>query len=118
MATANHPSGEKVDCLALVEQEIASAKEERRPTSRQALANLVQKRTGMPAKDAFAIVEAFCEEKEPALPEFLESEFVIGWLKVVAIGQAIVGIIFFIVKIAVLVGLVGGAFWVVNRLRK
>jgi hypothetical protein len=32
--------------------------------------------------------------------------------------SSIVGIIFFIVKIAVLVGLVGGAFWVVNRLRK
>jgi hypothetical protein len=95
MATVDHPSGNKVDCLAIVEQEIAAARQERRPMSRQALATLVQKRTGMPPKDAVAIVEAFCEEKEPHLPEFLESEFVIGWLKVIAVGNAIVGVVFF-----------------------
>ena len=63
--------------------------------SRQGLANLVQKRTGMPPKDATAIVGAFCDEKEPALPEFLESEFVIGWLKVIAFGLVIVGGVFY-----------------------
>lgn len=95
MATVNHPSGENVDCIALVQQEIASAREQRRPMSRQGLATLVQKRTGMPPKDALAIVAAFCDEKEPALPEYLESEFVIGWLKVVAVGLVVVGIVFF-----------------------
>jgi hypothetical protein len=95
MATVNQPSKENIDCTALVEEEIAAARTERRPVSRQALANLVQKRTGMPPKDALAIVDAFCDEKEPALPVYLESEFVIGWLKVLAIGQAVVGIVFF-----------------------
>lgn len=91
MATIDHPSEGKAECIALVEQEIAAAREQRRPMSRQGLASLVQKRTGMPAKDALAIVAAFCDEKEPALPEFLESEFVIGWLKVVAGALVLLG---------------------------
>ena len=95
MATVDQPNSTQVDCIALVESEIAAARQERRPTSRQTLANLVVKRTGMPPKEALAIVEAFCEEREPAVPEFLESEFVIGWLKVIAVLQAIVGLVFF-----------------------
>jgi cobalamin biosynthesis protein CobD/CbiB len=43
---------------------------------------------------------------------------VVGALIAFWVLSSIVGIIFFIVKIAVLVGLVAGAFWVVNRLRK
>ncbi len=95
METVNQPSKEKVDCLALVEEEIATARKERRPMSRQALATLVHKRTNMPLKDAVSIVEAFCDEKEPGVPEYLESEFVIGWLKVLAVLQVIVGGVFF-----------------------
>jgi hypothetical protein len=63
--------------------------------SRQALAALVHRRTGMPLKEATVIVETFCEEKEPALPEYLQSEFAIGWLKVVAVGNVIVGGVFY-----------------------
>jgi len=95
MATTNQPSEQNVDCLAIVQAEIEAARKEQRPMSRQALVNLVHRRTGMPLKDAAVIVEAFCDEKEPALPEYLASEFVVGWLKVLAVGQITVGVVFF-----------------------
>ena len=95
MATVDKPSETPVDCLQLVIDEIEAARKEQRPMSRQALTSLVHKRTGMPLKEASSIVDAFCDEKEPALPEYLASEFAIGWLKVVAIGLVIVGGVFF-----------------------
>ncbi len=43
---------------------------------------------------------------------------VIGVLVAFWLLSSIVGIIVFIVKIAVIIALIGGAFWLVGRLRK
>jgi hypothetical protein len=43
---------------------------------------------------------------------------VVGVLVAFWLLSSIVGIIFFFVKIAVIVGLIGGAFWLVSRFRR
>lgn len=95
MSTADQLNEASTDTLELVEQEIKAARKEARPTSRQALTQIVHRRTGMPLKDAADLVDAFCNEREPGVPAYLASEFVIGWLKVVAIGNVVIGAVFF-----------------------
>jgi flagellar biogenesis protein FliO len=43
---------------------------------------------------------------------------VVGAIVAFWLLSSIVGIIFFFVKIAVIIALIGGAFWVVGRLRR
>jgi hypothetical protein len=43
---------------------------------------------------------------------------VVGAIVAFWVLSSIAGIIFFIVKLAVLVGLVGGAFWLVSRFKR
>ena len=43
---------------------------------------------------------------------------VVGAIVAFWILSSIVGIIFFFIKIAVIVGLIGGAFWLVSRFRR
>jgi hypothetical protein len=43
---------------------------------------------------------------------------VVGALVAFWVLSSIVGILFFFVKIAVIVGLIGGAFWLVSRFRR
>jgi len=72
--------------------ELKVAREELRPTSRRALALVISNRIGMPFKEALDIVDAYCDEKEPAVPTYLSSEFVIYWLKAVAVANVAIGI--------------------------
>ncbi|HEY3844707.1 MAG TPA: hypothetical protein VGL48_15745 [Acidimicrobiales bacterium] len=43
---------------------------------------------------------------------------VVGAIVAFWLLSSIVGIIFFFIKIAVIVGLIGGAFWVVGKIRR
>ena len=87
------PRGE--DAINVIERELVSAETDRRPISRQMLAESVHSETGMPASDAFALVEQYCEEKAPAVPGYLQEEFAIPYLKVIAVLNVIVGIVVF-----------------------
>jgi hypothetical protein len=80
------------DLIALVSQEILAARMATRPTSRQELANIVHERSGMPVSDAFEFVDRYCDEHEPGVPGFLQEEFAIPYLKVLAVFNAIVAI--------------------------
>jgi len=89
-STTQNP-GETPDLVGLVQGEIQLARSETRPTSRQQLADIVRQRTGMPFADAFAFVETYCDENEPGVPGYLQEEFAVPYLKVVAIVNVIIG---------------------------
>ncbi len=70
-------------------RELEDAKERQRAVSRLSLAKKLSETRDIPMKDALAMVDAFCEREQRYLPEYLKSEFLIGWMKVVAIFLAI-----------------------------
>jgi hypothetical protein len=84
-----HP---KEDAISLVQREIARAEDDRKPISRQMLADIVQEQLGLPHADAFSIVDRYCEDNAPAVPGYLQEEFAIPYLKVIAIINVIVGL--------------------------
>ena len=80
------------DAAEILQEEIDAAQRELQPTSRRALALKLQTATGVAFKDAMDIVDAYCDEKAPAVPTYLASEFGIYWLKVVAVAFVALGI--------------------------
>lgn len=68
----------------LLEEEIETARNERRMISRTKLAKLLQENAGVPFREAEGIVDVYCDEKAPAVPTFLSSEFGTPYLKVVS----------------------------------
>ncbi|MEZ0325664.1 MAG: hypothetical protein ACAH95_07140 [Fimbriimonas sp.] len=87
------PRGE--DAISLIEREIARAEFDCRPISRQMLAETVHTETGLTTSDALALVEQYCEEKAPAVPGYLQEEFAVPYLKVIAILNVAVGVTIF-----------------------
>lgn len=75
----------KVDPVVIVAEEIDSARRENRPTSRQALAKLLAAKSGIEARRASDLVDEYCDEHDAGVPMYLESEFLPGYLKVVAV---------------------------------
>ncbi len=87
------PRGE--DAITLIQKEIAKAEFDCRPISRQMLAERVHTETGLPSADALSIVEQYCEEQAPAVPGYLQEEFAIPYLKVIAVLNVVVGVVVF-----------------------
>jgi hypothetical protein len=81
------------DLIDLISSEILLAREQTRPTSRQELATIVHKRTGMSHADAFEFVDRYCDDNEPGVPGYLQEEFAIPYLKVLAIFNAAVALV-------------------------
>jgi len=92
MPSITSDSGGPPDLVGLVQGEIQSARSETRPTSRQQLADVVRQRTGMPFAEAFAFVDTYCDENEPGVPGYLQEEFAVPYLKVVAVVNVIIGV--------------------------
>lgn len=88
--TQGNDSG--TDLVELISKEISLARDERRPTSRQQLAEIVNDRTGMPVPEALTLVDTYCDEKEPAIPYYLQEEFAIPWLKAIAVLNVVIGV--------------------------
>jgi hypothetical protein len=82
----------RTDAIALIQQEISNAETERRAISRQTLADLLHLQVGMPHADAARMVDAFCDERAPGVPYYLQEEFAIPYLKVVAVANVLLGI--------------------------
>lgn len=91
MSPSTQDTSGPTDLVGLVQGEINLARAETRPLSRQQLADVVRQRTGMPFADAFAFVETYCDEHEPGVPGYLQEEFAVPYLKVVAIVNALIG---------------------------
>jgi hypothetical protein len=76
------PPMEKVEDL--LSQEIARSRESREPISRVTLARILHQQLGFSVKEAEAMVDRYCEEKDPAVPAYLSDEFGRPYLKVLA----------------------------------
>jgi hypothetical protein len=75
---------ETTDAITLIQREIAFAESERRPISRQTLADLVHSEAQTPLADAVRFVDEYCDENARWVPYYLQEEFAIPYLKVVA----------------------------------
>jgi hypothetical protein len=95
MSSPTHGSDKGVGHVDIIQREIQKARDDRRPTSRQMLAEIINDRTGMPVSEALHIVDAYCENEEPAIPYYLQDEFAIPYLKFVAVIIALAGVGFF-----------------------
>jgi hypothetical protein len=94
MSSQGQGSDKGVGHVDLIQGEIQKARDDRRATSRQMLAEIMHERTGMPVSEAHHIVDAYCDAEEPAIPYYLQDEFAIPYLKFVAVIIAIAGIAF------------------------
>jgi hypothetical protein len=92
MSSATQESNGSSDLVELIASEIRRAREETRPTSRQQLADIVHNRTGMPVAEAFSFVDIYCEEHEPGVPGYLQEEFAVPYLKVLAVVNAMIAV--------------------------
>lgn len=88
------PSPNPVDYEDVIKTEIEASRKELRPTSRHEIAEVLSEKFRLPQREAIALVDIYCEEKEPGIPDYLAEEFNIGWLKFVAIGMVVVGLVF------------------------
>lgn len=95
MATTSPGGKGAKDPSELISDEIARSRREATPTSRQALAELIHDRIGTPVHEALQIVDAYCEDKEPGIPYYLQEEIAIPYLKFVAALFIIAAIGFF-----------------------
>lgn len=78
--------------IELIANEIARAESDRIPTSRQKLSVLVTSKFGIPAADAANLVDEYCDDKAPGVPVYLQEEFEMPYLKVMAIVSSIAGV--------------------------
>jgi len=74
-----------------IAQEIAIAERDRVPTSRQKLSQLVTLNLAIAPAEASKIVDEYCDEKAPGVPQYLQAEFESPFLKVMAIVNSILG---------------------------
>lgn len=56
------------------------------------LSQKLHETTGMPPKDAFAVVEVYCETEAPSTPEYLDKEFVVTYFKGAAVMMAMIAL--------------------------
>ncbi|MDR3689579.1 MAG: hypothetical protein P4L46_09390 [Fimbriimonas sp.] len=78
--------------VELIATEIAKADFDRVPTSRQKLGQLVSVKLLIPPAEAYKIVDEYCDDKAPGVPHYLQEEFAMPYLKVLAVVNSILGI--------------------------
>lgn len=83
---------EASDPISYIEAEVAAAETDRRAISRQMLADLLHERFHLPVAEAFTMVDAYCDERAPAVPHYLAEEFAIPYLKVVAVINVVISL--------------------------
>jgi hypothetical protein len=73
--------------------ELMSARSENRLVSRHMLGQKLHSVKGLHPRDAFAVVDLYCDESAPAIPEYLGTEFMVPYLKGTAAVFAVLSII-------------------------
>lgn len=76
----------------LLGNEIAKARTEVRPISRLTLTKLLQSTYALHLHDAERYVDEYCDDKAPAVPTFLSTEFGVPYLKIVGIAQVVLAV--------------------------
>ncbi len=74
-------------------EEIMAARKDNRPVSRHMLSQKLHESKGLPPKQAFALVEVYCETEAPSTPEYLDKEFMVPYLKAWAITMAVLSVL-------------------------
>jgi len=69
----------------IVFEEIMSARAENRAVSRHMLSQQLHESHGISPKEAFAVVETYCDNEAPIIPEYLGNEFIVSYLKTMAL---------------------------------
>lgn len=93
MRTADpEPNQPTDDHSEFLKATIDEAQNARRATSRHELAEILAKRAKMPHRDALSVVDVYCDINNPGIPDYLSSEFAIGWLKFLAVIPVSVGV--------------------------
>lgn len=80
------------EATGVIESEIQLSRDERRPISRQLLADIIATRIGLKMDRAWLIVDEYCDEHEAAIPSYLSHEFNTHWPKVVGVLFAVAGL--------------------------
>ncbi len=80
------------DPATIVKSEYEAATTAYKPISRRQLALNLSMKTGMPYKDAFAVVDTYCDAERIAIPSYLSKEFSIYWWKALAAFDVLVAL--------------------------
>lgn len=75
----------------IIVAELERARKAYEPISRRMMAIAVAEHKKITYREAFDLVDAYCDEKEPAVPGYVSSEFGIFYLKVIAVLNVLVG---------------------------
>jgi len=78
--------------LERIAHEINKAEYDRIPTSRQKLSQLIVAEFKFPPAEAADMVDEYCDEKAPAVPQYLSDEFESPFLKVMAVVNSVLAI--------------------------
>ena len=92
MSTTIHVPETAASNDELLAQAIEKARTDLRPISRRMLALMLVQQKGLNFRDASDLVDLYCDEKAPAVPGYVSSEFGLYWLKVLAVAFAGVGL--------------------------
>src|SRR5690242_12012810 len=85
----------------MVFEQIMAARAENRAVSRHMLSQQLHASAGLSPKEAFAVVETYCDNEAPIIPEYLGNEFIVSYLKTMALifaGVSIVVMLFSAIK--------------------
>ncbi len=89
MRTAPHlptpPTGENEK---IIFDELMAARAANRPISRNMLSQKLHEAKGLHPKQAFALVDMYCDNEAPSTPDFLSKEFMVPYLKISAFVMA------------------------------
>lgn len=75
------------------------AKRESVPISRHRLAEELAKKHSLRFKEAFEVVDQYCEERAPGTPDYLDREFLIPFLKLTGLVFAALALIAVVVTV-------------------
>lgn len=75
-----------------IQERIDAARKQYEPISRRMIALQLGKARGVAFKEALDLVDAYCDEKDPAVPGYVSGEFRIYWLKAVAVFVVALGV--------------------------
>jgi hypothetical protein len=77
----------------IIQAEIAKARANYSPISRRMIALALHDQKQIPYREAFDMVDVYCDEHESAVPGYISSEFGIFYLKVIAVLNVFVGLV-------------------------
>lgn len=79
-------------CSEVIERELERARVELRPISRRSLREVLVKELHLQPKDAEVAVDSYCEERAPYTPDYLNSEFILPYIKLAGLVFGVIAL--------------------------